>query len=128
MPSGTVMPPGGKQCRRERQACGSTFSGGMGQRAFLCPLISNFDKRYWGERGWRAAPCPAPLPPVSTETPAMAVLSGLWLRQTFCIEKIPAHVVSFLLLLASARTICGIKRHALMDREKKDEKRTKEEN
>lgn len=55
MPSGTAMPPGGKQCRRERQACGSTFSGGVGQRAFLCPLISNFDKRYGGEGGWRAA-------------------------------------------------------------------------
>lgn len=49
------------------------------------------------------------------------------LKQTFCIERIPAHLVSCLLLLASARTIRGLKRHALMDRrEKRMKKRAKE--
>lgn len=50
----------------------------------------------------------------NTET---AVLLSVNPTETdICIEKIPAHLVSFLLLLASARTIRGIKRHALMNR------------
>lgn len=77
-------------------------------------------------------------PPQTTEEGLPPPLVCLWrtqqwlffqsfrLKQTFCIEKIPAHLVSFLLLMASARTICGIKCHALMDRrEKNDEKKDK---
>lgn len=60
------------------------------------------------------------------QTPATLLSRSPRLQQTFCIEKIPAHLVSCLLLLASARTIRGIKRHALMDR-RDEKKRTKKE-
>lgn len=87
----------------------------------LCPTLTTYTGG--GRKVAPYSPRPrqqhrARAPPVVcmyTENPAMAVLSVIP-TQTFCIEEIPAHLVSFLLLLASARTICGVKCHALMDR------------
>lgn len=66
-----------------------------------------------------------PWPPLCVKNTA---LLGHPSPQTVCIEKIPAHLVSFLLLLASAGTICGLKRHALKDRKERTRRRTQEGN
>lgn len=125
--------------RKGRQSGRDISLGPGSQDARGAPLprhpfsTSDFDQIY--QRGWGAAgQVPArphlPLaeaqqqgpPPrllcVYTRNTGTAVLPSFRLK-TFCIEKISAHLVSSLLLLASARTICGIKRHALMDRREK---------
>lgn len=68
---------------------------------------------------WLGTQATGPAPSVCVqETWRQLFFQSFPLKQTFCIEKIPARLVSFLLLLASAGTICGLKCHAL-----KEEKR-----
>lgn len=121
--------------RRENktQVCLTLSGSHEGQRSFLSPHSISHSDRMLGRRAGGQSP-----PPQTTGEGLPPPLVCLWrtqqwlffqsfrLKQTFCIEKIPAHLVSFLLLMASARTICGIKCHALMDRrEKNDEKKDK---
>lgn len=132
----------GKRCGKKRHRFSVKFSQEVmrGNAAPSHPQSSSNSDRVHGG-GWkvdsrspallwqrqrRASPSHSR---VCVENPQWLFFQSFRLKQTVCIEKIPAHLVSFLLLLASARTICGIKCHALMDRrEKKMKKRTKEEN
>lgn len=102
----------------ETQVCSD--SGAAGGQPASFPTKPSFDGvlQAWG---WRQMPIQGPRCPgcpLCVKNTALLVHPS---PQTVCIEKIPAHLVSFLLLLASAGTICGLKRHALKDR-KEDEK------
>lgn len=137
----SVIPFGRENNVEKRDTGFQSFSGSHeGQRSILSPpLCFQLWPSIPGLGGWKAY-SDAPSRPLAEararascprvvcvyENPAIAVHS-FWLKQTFCIEKIPAHLVSFLLLLASARTISGIKRHMHWWTEERWKKRTKEE-